>query len=138
MPKKAKTLTISVVIFAILFSTGCNEINRKQYSYLCKTTVENGNQCFEFLASTGSERLICDSKNVCFKKKNAKPLWPMDSKEAEQTRMQWLRTHLDDCGYADYTYQITSRQTIRQSQSKYDIRYDVIVQPNKYIAAKNK
>ena len=54
-------------------------------------------------------------------------IWPLESKEAEKTRMEWLEKSLEEKGYQNAKYEIVSRQPILAVSSMYDVCYDVKV-----------
>jgi len=121
-------------IITFLFLIGCDEMNRKYFSQLRPTRVEQGSQYFEYKASTGASGAVCapGSKNCKVDNSNRVNIWPLDDKQAEQIRMQWLKQSLSEEGYRDANYEIISRQTITEddvfaSEGKYSVLYNVRV-----------
>jgi hypothetical protein len=59
-----------------------------------------------------------------------KPKWPFESAEAEAVRMQWLKTWLNEKGYANADYKILSRERFYDKSAadqRFDVRYEIAV-----------
>lgn len=132
MRKKTLTFGISaILLFSILFLMGCNDMNRKHFTTLKPTKTENETQYFQFKASTGISGQTCapGSKTCRIDKSGRAAIWPLEDKEAEKTRIQWLEKSLAEQGYQDAEYEIVSRQPILVVSSMYDVSYDVKLLP---------
>jgi hypothetical protein len=126
----AAALTASVLI--CLIASGCDSINRKHFTKLQPTKVQDGKQHFTYLAATGSAMIVCAPKTKCSVTTGRPAIWPIDDEQAEKTRMQWLAEWLAENGYEETDYQILSRQIIAASdysasRALYDISYNVSV-----------
>ncbi len=130
MAKKTFNYNIaSFLLFTVLFLVGCNDINRKHFTTLEPTKIENGIQYFDYKASTGILGLTCapGSRTCRIDNSGRAAIWPLENKEAEKTRIQWLEKSLAEQGYQDAEYEIVSRQPILVASGMYDISYDVRV-----------
>lgn len=128
MAKKMFNYSIaSFLLFTVLFLAGCNDMNRKHFTTLEPTKIENGIQHFDYKASTGISGLTCapGSRTCRIDNYGRAAIWPLEDKEAEKTRMQWLEKSLAEQGYQDAEYEIVSRQPILTASSMYDVSYDV-------------
>ena len=126
-----RTLTFAtgtILLISIMFLMGCNEVNRKHFTTLEPTKAEDGTQHFTYKASTGAARLTCapGSKKCRVDKSANTALWPLEDKEAEKLRMEWLEKNLAEKGYQNQKYEIVSRELIL-ANSLYDVSYDVKV-----------
>ena len=128
MGKNPHLLGTSVVLMVFVFAVGCSDMNRKHFSKLEPTKVDSNNQYFQYKASTGARVLKCapGSKNCKVENADRPPIWPLQDKEAEKTRLEWLDKSLAEQGYQPGEYEILSRQPILTS-SIYDVAYDVKV-----------
>ncbi len=132
MAKMKTTCGIAAfLLFAVLLLVGCNdEMNRKHFTRLELIKTENGNQYFKYKASTGTSGLSCapGSRTCSADNSNRVPVWALDDKEAEKTRMKWLEKSLSEYGFRceETEYEIVSRQLILDN-SIYDVCYDVKV-----------
>ena len=124
-------LYIAVLSAGVLF-TGCNEAtNRAYFSNICETKIEDGLQVFEYKTSTGGYGMKCYGGVCKFDYSQwRKPKWPFESEEAEAVRMEWLKTWLNEKGYANADYKILSRERIFDAAAtgkRFDVRYEVAV-----------
>jgi hypothetical protein len=123
-------LCIMLLSTVVLFS-GCDETNRAYFSKLSEPQIQDGLQVFEYKTSTGGGGVECyGGKCTVDYSKWRKPAWPYESAEAEQVRMQWLKSWLDEKGYANANYEIIARERIKDFLStgeRYDVRYEVAV-----------
>ena len=132
MGRKIVTCGISLFFAAqVVFMMGCNQVNRKHFSCLDASKVEDGYQYFQYQASTGAKGITCapNSKN-CKITRIRKPIWPVDDATAEQVRMQWLKKSLADAGYQNSDYEIVAREPVL-GMSKYDLFYDLRVRTSR-------
>ena len=132
MCKRSDRCMAVFLAISFLFFAGCEEMNRKQFSQLRPTGVEQGSQYFQYKTSTGASGATCSPGSKYCKVDNSRraDLWPLDDKQAEQTRMEWLKKSLSEKGYQETDYEILSRTTIDDedistSEGKYSVLYDV-------------
>ena len=135
MAEVKTTYRIATALFSVLLLVGCNDMNRKHFTKLELIKTENGHQYFKYRASTGTAGLTCapGSKTCSIGGSSRVPIWPMDDKEAEKTRIKWLEKSLSSeygfrCENAEY--EILYREPIFDN-SKYDVCYDVKVKLQK-------
>ncbi len=115
------------LILQFAFLSGCNEMNRKQFTELKPSKCEEGFQYFDYQASTGALSITCaPNSRVCKITSRRAPIWPVGDPEAEKVRMQWLQQSLADAGYRNADYEILSRDPVG-GISRYDLRYDLRV-----------
>ncbi len=124
-------LYIAVLSAGILF-TGCNEAtNRSYFSNISETEIQDGLQMFEYKTSTGGYGMKCYGGVCKFDySKWRKPKWPYESQEAEAVRMEWLKTWLNEKGYANADYKILSRERaydVGAMGQRFDVRYEIAV-----------
>ena len=130
MVKKTFNYSIaSFLLFTVLLMAGCNDMNRKHFTKLEPAKIENGVQYFNYKASSGISGLTCapGSGECRVDKTGRAAIWPLEDKEAEQVRMEWLKKNLAEQGYQDAEYEIVSRQPIFAVSSIYDVSYNVRV-----------
>lgn len=84
-------------ILMLVVLASCAGIDRRGMSTLEPLRSDAQFRYFKFIAGTGVN-------------------YAVESSSAEATRMEWLRTWLDDNGMADKTYEIVSRQTVQRDQ----------------------
>jgi hypothetical protein len=87
------------ILFILLLAAlaSCAGIDRRGVSTLEPLRSDAQFRYFRFTAGTGVN-------------------YAVESASAEATRMDWLRTWLDDNGMADKTYEIVSRQPVQRDQ----------------------
>ncbi len=116
------------LLFAALFFIGCNDISRKHFTELEPTSIESGCQYFKYKASAGTSGLTCapGSRTCRIDNSQRTAIWPLEDKEAEKTRIEWLEKSLAENGYKNAEYEIVSREPILAG-SRYNVCYDVKV-----------
>ena len=123
----------ALLLAGIVFSIGCNSMNRTQFSRLEAMKIEGDSCYYRYLASTGSVLITCSPKKMCLITGRRPPIWPLDDAEAEKQRLQWLSDWLAENGYADAKYEILSRKVIAEDDYSlsqggiYELCYDVRV-----------
>lgn len=88
---------------------------------------------FDRVAATKFEPIKTENKQAYFRfTAYADLAYPLDSNEAEKTRIGWLEQWLSDNGYAGVKYEILSRKSVLRNKGLigdvYDIYYDVRVE----------
>lgn len=106
-------MTCFFVAFAIMLLSGCASYDRVVGTRFEPTKIENKYAYFRFTAF-------------------ADIAYPLDSDEAEKTRINWLEQWLSDNGYTGIKYELLSRRPVLRNKGLigdvYDVYYDIRVE----------
>ena len=100
-----KKLKLITVILALAFISGCTSMDRMVTK-------------FEPIRSEGNYEYY---KYKAF----ADPVYPIDSEEAEQTRLGWLKQWVVDNGHQNTKYEILSRKVVLVNKGMFGDLYNI-------------
>lgn len=102
-----------LVVGAAIFLAGCSNLDRVNTTSFAPLRSDALQEVYLFTA-------------------NADVVRPLDSSEAEKTRMEWLQTWMKDNGLAGKSYTILSRKAVLRNTgvfggAVYDVYYEVSI-----------